>query len=321
MKWSVLVLVLGLSGTGAAEERASAPADASAHPAANKPAEKAKPPKTAKPSSGADAKPSNGAAAKPSNGAAAKPPAVTPPPQMLPPPKTNYLPQVEDLEPEPVNTEIPPGMKLPPVYRQPFVWDVPRVKDIIDVPGVMLADGIPVRMKAVRSAEKIEPLMQHIVERWLEWGLYVAPVEQQPQKLREPMLTALDPERFITYSVIFQPNPDGTTTLYLGEADMSKPPGAMSTVAPVYSGAEGVLTSDLETVRSVTYSVRAKEADVDAFYKTELAKAGFKEAKPRRFRAGQEEVELVLKPLAPGQLSVVVLRRTVAPEAATPGGD
>ncbi|MCY1017674.1 hypothetical protein [Pyxidicoccus sp. MSG2] len=303
MKWSLLALVLGMSGTGAAEERAPAPADASARPAASRPAEKAKPPKTA----------------KPSGAAAAKPPAAAPP-LMLPPPKTNYLPQVEDLEPEPLK-EIPPDVKVPPVYRQPFVWDVPRVKDIIDVPGVMLADGIPVRMKAVRSAEKIEPLMGHIVDRWVEWGLYVAPPEQQPQKLREPMLTALDPERFITYTVIFQPNPDGTTTLYLGEADMSKPPGAMSTVAPVFPGAEGVLTSDLETVRSVTYSVRAKETEVDAFYKTELAKAGFKEVKPRRFRAGQEEVELILKPLQPGQQSVSVMRRTVGPEAATPGGD
>lgn len=297
MKWSLLLWVLGIGGVVEAAEQAPAPAEAAKRPAKSKPAGKGTP--------------------------ASKPKAQEPPPAPpLPAPAsgtgTSRLSELlANDEPE-LLKEIPPDVKVPPVYRQPFVWDVPRVKDVIDVPGMVLADGIPVRMKAVRSAEKIEPLMQHMMERWMEWGLYVAPVEQQPQKLQEPMLTALDPERFITYTVIFQPNPDGTTTLYLGEADMSKPPGVMSSVAPVYAGAEGVMTSDLETVRSVNYSVRAKEADVEAFYRAELGKGGFKEVSPRRFRAGQQEMELILKPLQPGQLSVVVLRRTVAPDAVKP---
>ncbi|QSQ20998.1 hypothetical protein JY651_38220 [Pyxidicoccus parkwayensis] len=312
MKGCLLLLALGMAGVGEAAEQSAAP----------KPAEKVKPaskPKAPKAPEPAPSKPPASSAAPSQKAPSQQPPA--PPASPASGTGNSRLSELlgED-EPE-LLKEIPPDVKVPPVYRQPFVWDVPRVKDIIDVPGMMLADGIPVRMKAVRTAEKIEPLMQHIVERWVEWGLYVAPIEQQPQKLQEPMLTALDPERLITYSVIFQPNPDGTTTLYLGEADMSKPPAVMTSVAPAYPGAEGIMTSDLETVRSVNYAVRAKEAEVDAFYRTELGKAGFKEVEPRRFRAGQEEVEVILKPLQPGKLSVAVLRRTVAPDAVKPPGN
>lgn len=302
MKWTLLWLVLGASGASGA----GAPAE----PAPAAPGARSAEPKKAKP----ERKPKPGQKAKAPEGAPATPP--TPPMS----PATPGALEDPDLD-LPLSSAIPPGVEVPPIYRQPFVWDVPQVVDIIDVPGVMLADGVPVRLKAVRTKEKPEPLLQHMMDRWMEWGLYIAPVEQQRQPLQQPMLTALDPERLITYTIILQPNPDGTTTLYLGEANMSKPPAAMSTVAPVFPGAEGVMTSDLEVVRSVNYSVRAKEAEVEAFYRTELGKAGFKEVKPRIFRSGGQELELILKPLQPGQLSVAVLRRTVAPEAAGPSGD
>lgn len=273
--------------------------------------------------------PKAGAPSKP-KAASPKPKAATPPPAPVPPPSATplsaYLPSEEDEEaaalPQPLLSSLPPDMKVPPIYRQPFVWDVPRTLDIVDVPGVMLADGIPVRLKAVRSAEKVEPLIQHIVDRWIEWGLYLPPPEHQPQTLREATLTAVDPERLITYTVIIQPNPDGTTTLYLGEANMSRPPQAVSSVAPLMPGAEGVLTSELEVVRSVNYSVKVKEAEVEAFYRVELKKLGFKQVEPRRFQSQTEEVELVLQTPKAGTTSVAVLRRTLAPGAAAkPAGD
>ena len=307
MNWMVLLVVLGAGSQ-------PVPSGSTAPPARSAPA---KPKAPVKPKAPAKA----GTQAK----AAAEPP---PAPYALPPPKPTTLDDfinledgMEDADPPFSSQNSPPGAELPPIYRQPFVWDVPRVLDIVDVPGVMLANDIPVRLKAVRSAEKPEPLLQHIVDRWIDWGLYIPPPEQQKQTLQEVQLTAVDHERFITYTVILQPNVDGTTTLYLGEANLSQPHKPQSAVAPVYPGAEGVMTSELEVVRSVNYSVRAKQAEVEAFYRTELAKAGFKEVEPHRFRAGQEEVELILKPLQPGTLSVAVLRRTVGPEAPSPTGD
>jgi|GEM_PF-675715 len=297
MNWMVLLVVLGAGSQ-------PVPSGSTAPPARSAPAKPKAPAKA-----GTQAK------------AAAEPP---PAPYALPPPKPTTLDDfisLEDADPPSSSQKSPPGVEMPPIFRQPFVWDVPRVLDIIDVPGVMLANDIPVRLQAVRSAEKPEPLLQHIVDRWIDWGLYIPPPEEQQQTLQEVQLTAVDPERFITYTVILQPNVDGTTTLYLGEANLSQPHKPQSTLAPVYPGAEGLMTSELEVVRSVNYSVRAKQAEVEAFYRTELTKAGFKEVEPRRFRAGQEEVELILKPFQPGTLSVAVLRRTVGPEAPSPTGD
>ncbi|MBZ4419658.1 hypothetical protein [Myxococcus sp. RHSTA-1-4] len=302
MNWTLMLLALGASGTEAPTRPARAPQVQEAAKAKD-----SKAPEPKKPESQARE---------------SKPPAAWA--LELEEPKPSTVSDLLGLDEDtpPVNLlDIPPGIEVPPVYRQPFVWDVPKVVDIVDVPGVMLADGVPVRLKAVRSKEKPEPLLQHIVDRWEAWGLFIPPVEHQPQTLREAQITALDPERLITYTVIFQPNPDGTTTLYLGEANMSQPPQAVSSVAPVFAGAEGVMTSELEVVRSVNYTVRAKEAEVEAFYRAELGKAGFKEVEPRRFRSGHEEMELVIRSVQPGQLSVAVLRRTVAPEAGKPTVD
>ncbi|MCP3136553.1 hypothetical protein [Pyxidicoccus xibeiensis] len=321
MKWTVMWLVLGTSAVGAPAEPVPSPSAKKAGAQSPKTAPQAKAPGTGAKAPGTEPKAKAPGTEPKAKALEDKPPGSLPP---LPPPAPTRLSDLlGDVEAEPASPRdaLPPGLKVPPIYRQPFVWDVPRVLDVVDVPGVMLADGVPVRLKAVRSAEKPEPLLQHMVDRWEEWGLYITPAEQQPQLLREPMLTALDPERFITYTVILQPNPDGTTTVYLGEADMSKPPATMSSVAPVFPGAEGVMTSDLEVVRSVNYTVSAKEAEVEAFYRTELGKAGFKPTEPRRFRAGQEEVELILKPLQPGKLSVAVLRRTTGAEPASPTSD
>jgi hypothetical protein len=318
MKWTLMLLALGASGPETPPKPAPAPQAASAKSKASKApkAAEAKAPQApgtkAPQAPGAKAPQAPGAKAPPAPASGAEPLVFEPPK----PSSVSSLLGLDEDEPPPMSLlDLPPELEVPPIYRQPFVWDVPKVVDIIDVPGVMLADGIPVRLKAVRSKEKPEPLLQHIVDRWEAWGLYIPPVEHQPQTLREPQITALDPERLITYTVLFQPNPDGTTTLYLGEANMSQPPKALSSVAPVYSGAEGVMTSELEVVRSVNYTVRAKEAEVEAFYRAELGKAGFKEVEPRRFRSSSEEMELVIRPVQPGQLSVAVLRRTLAPGA------
>lgn len=314
MKWTLMLLALGASGPETPPRPAPAPQAASAKPKSKA----SKAPKAAEAKAPATKAPQSPGAKAPQAPASHAEPLVFESPQ---PTSVSGLLGLDEDEPPMSLLDLPPELEVPPIYRQPFVWDVPKVVDIVDVPGVMLADGVPVRLKAVRSKEKPEPLLQHIVDRWEAWGLYIPPVEHQPQTLREPQITALDPERLITYTVLFQPNPDGTTTLYLGEANLSKPPQALSSVAPVYSGAEGVMTSELELVRSVNYTVRAKEAEVEAFYRAELGKVGFKEVEPRRFRSGTEEMELVIRPVQPGQLSVAVLRRTVAPGAGPSPGD
>jgi hypothetical protein len=202
--------------------------------------------------------------------------------------------------------------------RLPFTWDVPKVLEQVEVPGVMKADGIPVKLRSVKSAEKPEVLLQHMTERFKAWGFFLPPPQHRKQYLREPHLTALDTERLIAYTFILQPNPDGTTTVMMGEAHLAQGKQPPSPIAPVFPGATDVVNSHLEVARSLTYSVRGKPAkEVEAFYRVELGKAGYAEVEPLVFRKGTDDLQVFVRPAKADQLSVVVLRR-VATEGANP---
>ncbi|WP_224241107.1 hypothetical protein [Hyalangium gracile] len=195
--------------------------------------------------------------------------------------------------------------------RLPFTWDVPRTVGVVDVPGEMKAGGIPVKLRAVRSTEKPQVLLQHIVRRFEAWGFYIPPIETQAQPFREPQITALDLERLISYTAIFQPNPDGTTTVYLGEANLSQPPAKLSPIAPVYPGARDVLSTDVEVARSLSYAVAATPEQVQDFYRAELSQQGYAETEPQVYRLGADELQVMVRAPKPGQSAVVVLHRTV----------
>jgi hypothetical protein len=197
--------------------------------------------------------------------------------------------------------------------RLPFSWDIPKVVEVVEVPGTMMADGIPVRMRAVRSTEKPEVLLQHVVDRFEAWGFYLPDAEGQAQPFREPQLTALDWERLVSYTAIFQPNPDGSTTVFLGEADLSRPPVVQSPIAPVYPGAREVVHTDVEAARSLTYAVAAKPAEVLDFYRRELVKQGYAEAEPGLYRNDSDELQVRVHAGKGQQSSVVVLRRPAPP--------
>ncbi|MCP3099040.1 hypothetical protein LZ198_09155 [Myxococcus sp. K15C18031901] len=198
--------------------------------------------------------------------------------------------------------------------RMPFSWDVPDVVGVVDVSGPIVANGVPVKMSAVRSKARTEVILQHLVDRFLVWGLYVPPMAKQPQLLREPMVTAIDTRAFVSYTAILQPNPDGTTTVFLGQADFTRGPSAASSLAPVYPGGKGLLQTQMEGARTLVYSVVAKAADVEVFYRDTLAEAGFQEVDPLVFQSSQDILQVRLTPAKDGALSVVVVRRALSEE-------
>ncbi len=205
--------------------------------------------------------------------------------------------------------------------RLPFTWDVPKVVAVVDVPGTIVSEGVPVRMTAVLSAEKPEIIGQHLVSRFQLWELHVPKPSLQPQLLRETMITALDTKQFISYTAILQANPDGTTTVYMGEANLAQGRQPQAAVAPVFPGASDTVKAEAESSRTLTYAVDAKQAEVEAFYRTELGKLGFREEEPRFFRSPNEELKLSFSPTKEGRLAVVVVRRMVAQEPASPTSD
>ncbi|WP_309889863.1 hypothetical protein [Archangium sp.] len=202
------------------------------------------------------------------------------------------------------------GAGVARAQRPTFTWDVPRVLETVDVPGVMRADGIPVKLRSVRSAERPEVILQHLVDRFQAAGFYIPPDAHRTQRVAEPQLTALDTDRLISYTFFLQANRDGTTTVLLGEANLKRARKEQHTFAPVFPGGTDLLRSEMEGARTLSYTVKAEPAKVGEFYLTELRTAGFTEEADGVWRRGGEELRVGLRPGPGGRVSVLLLLRT-----------
>lgn len=197
-----------------------------------------------------------------------------------------------------------------------FTWDVPEKIEVVDVPGILRSDGIPLRLTAVRSKMKLEPLIRHFYGRFVEARLYVAEADEQLQLPKVPMLTALDTTTLISYTVVFQQNPDGTTTVVLGEAHLSErdPSPAGFDFAPIFPGASEVVRSDVEGMRTLTFTTGAKADEVLRFYRDVMGKAGSRELSPGLFQDGGRQVKVATHPLG-GRLTVSISERAATAES------
>ena len=196
--------------------------------------------------------------------------------------------------------------------RPSFTWDVPRVLESVEVPGVLRADGIPVKLRSVKSAERPQVILQHLVDRFAQAGFYIPPDSHRTQWLREPQLTALDTERLISYTFVLQSNPDGTTTVVLGEANLGEARRAQSAFAPLFPGATDLMQSEMEDGRSMTYLVAAEPSKVRAFYAEQLRGAGYHEDTDGTWVGHGEELRLSVRSARDARSVVILLRRAAA---------
>lgn len=171
-------------------------------------------------------------------------------------------------------------LPVPPEYR----WDLPEVIEVIDIPGEQVAMGIPMKLNAVRSHSPFNKAYQHILDSFHRARLYVAPPADLKIPLSDPMLTGLDSFRMISYSVIFKPNPDGTTTLILGEAHVGRRQKQQKFFAPLPPGAESPMQSSVEGMRTLVFSTSKPTTEMEGYYRKTLSEAGFREIEPLLFR-------------------------------------
>ena len=160
-----------------------------------------------------------------------------------------------------------------------FAWPKLQVLEHVESNAIVEAGGVPVALRAVHVRESARELVQRFADAFRAGGLYVPPGKEQPQLANNAaMLTALDPRRRITYTVILMAQPDGTTTLYLGEANhaLARAPGAENDFAPMPPGAQGALRVSAEGSRTLSFQVLLSGAQVQAFYDDALLKAGWK---------------------------------------------
>ncbi|WP_375769916.1 hypothetical protein NR798_03235 [Archangium gephyra] len=192
----------------------------------------------------------------------------------------------------------------------PFTWDVPRVLESVEMPGVMRADGIPVKLRSVKSAEKPQVILQQLVDRFEAAGFYIPPDHHRTQWLSAPQLTALDTNRLISYTFVLQANPDGTTTVTLGEANLGMARREKAAFAPVFPGGKDMMQSEMEGARTMTYLAEAEPEKVQGFYGEQLRGAGFSETSAGTWRRNGEELRVSVRPVKPGRVAVIVLLRT-----------
>lgn len=191
----------------------------------------------------------------------------------------------------------------------PFYWPKPEVVEEIDIPAVMKADGVPVRLHVMRSKLSVQQLLETFANAFVHAGFYVARV--QKRHLAEPHVTGLDWRGLVSYTAILSPNADGTTTCMLGEAAVGKKTAAaVPDFAPLFPAARDVVRIDQESARVITYLAPAATADgVRAFYREQLSKAGYRESGEQgEFERGEQKISVLPKATGDGTVSVVLVQ-------------
>ena len=195
--------------------------------------------------------------------------------------------------------------------RPRFAWPSLQVLAQVESNEVVEAGGIPVMLRALHVKESTRELVQRFADAFRAGGLYVPPGKEQPQLASNAaMLTAVDPSRGITYTVVLQPQPDGTTVLYLGEANhaLARAPAPDTDFAPLPPGATGVLRVNTEGSRTLTFQVALPADKLQAFYEAALPRAGWKRgAEAGVYTRAGEELRLVHEPGEGGRRAVVLL--------------
>lgn len=198
----------------------------------------------------------------------------------------------------------------------PFVWNISNIVESIDIPGIVMSNGFPVKMHSLRVKQTEEEVFRELADQFTSQGLYVKEMKKQPQLLKQWQLTGLDGERGISYTAFVEPHKDGTCTLVLGEANIAeglkiRKRGDGVDFAPLYPKAQGVTRTQAEGYETMVFHTVDSEADVLAFYERELKSRGYTASGHNIFHKNGEELKLVARRID-GVLNVVLSRSSGA---------
>ncbi len=202
--------------------------------------------------------------------------------------------------------------------KPPFRWNVPQVVESVPVSGELRSMGIPVRAHAFKSKADETTLMLDLVKAFKQQGLWIPPHSAQFHMPGINSLTAIDDTRMITYTVIFLPQSDGTNVI-IGEADHTRATKeGEPDFAPVMPGAQAVTRSSSEGLEQMTYSVKAKRADAESFYREVLTRAGYRELEAGVFGRSSDSIRILLAEEEGADLAVAVIRQLRAAPPPSP---
>lgn len=196
----------------------------------------------------------------------------------------------------------------------PFAWDVPGQTRLVPVGDELARNGLPMVVYLANSTWELDRLLLHYAGRFAAAGYFIPPKMGRLPGLKLPRLVALDDEKMISFLVYGWPEPDGTTTLVLGAADLMHRKPLTSAGLPIFPAAKNVTTFELEQATALSFTAKATEAEVIDFYRSVLPSGGFKERELGAFvKDGRVVRVLSKKTKVPGELSIVVLEQSDAP--------
>ncbi len=180
-----------------------------------------------------------------------------------------------------------------------FDWNVPEPLSWAEVGEQLQANGMAMKIFVARSKWKPVALLNHYQKRFYAEGFYVPDVPLRLPGLKLPRVTALDTLTLWSYLVYVFPEPDGTTTLVMGAADLKgrqvgKVAGGFP--APVFPGSQATFASNVEFARTLSFTTGAKEEEVIDFYRQTLPSGGWKERERGSFVREGRLLRLLGKP-------------------------
>jgi hypothetical protein len=179
----------------------------------------------------------------------------------------------------------------------PFAKDVPGAVSKPTLAEKTVVDGVIIETSTVVSSKDVATLKAHFRAQFNRSGLYIAEeTEEMKLKLGE-QVTGLDTENLISYTVILQPSGKSATTVILSSANLGKRENKPAMAfAPVYPGSGPVTNTQLEWMKSMSYSTTATPAEIRAFYRQKFAAQGYEARPDDEFVRGTERIALTVAP-------------------------
>lgn len=193
-----------------------------------------------------------------------------------------------------------------------FEWNVPQVDRVVEVGDTLEARGLPLKVYLAHTRLSEKEAFRHYFERFVKEGFFVDRAQKPLPGLSLLRLTAFDEVRLWSYTVIFYPEADGTTTLTLGAADLGARRGKPRAGAgaapglPVLPGATAVMGTSVELGSSLSFETRDRPEEVLSFYQATLPTLGWKEREKGTFVRSGKRVRVLTRAFGE-RLQVVVL--------------
>lgn len=203
-----------------------------------------------------------------------------------------------------------------------YTWKVPDLQYYIDVPGMQVVNGMPVRFSAAVSSARPSFLIKYYIDEFEKAGLYLPPPEHQFEP-SPPVIqvTALDTDSLTSYTAMIQVIDDKHTTVIMSQGYLQpwlrkkRGPGTEADFAPLFPHAEHVVRSRTEGMDLIEFSTTSEPTAVRGFYHDVMTKAGYQEQTQGTFVRGLESIRVnVVRTEGRKETGVLVQRRMLPKE-------